>query len=177
MSLVQALTCCGLVSGERFSVAAIKGREIRPACFDSPSEATTWLEPMGDFNHYFCGNPVRSGIQGKPRAADILQGRVLLLDADPDPDETACREAILKVRTWLQERCIDCTAVYSGRGCQLWIRTDPSLTDAMRIRHGTGLAKIGATPGVKFDATFNVDRLMRLPSSINHRTGRVACFL
>lgn len=172
VSLEQALTLCGLRAGEAFSVAAIREREIRPGCFTDISQAESFLAQYAGWNHYLCGNPVRPETQGKPKAEDVLSGRVMLIDADPTSPTANTAEAIQKVLVWCMKFGACPAIIDSGRGTQAWLRT--KLTPEQRRALIQHLARKCATPDVKFDATHNPDRLMRLPGSTNLKTGRLA---
>ena len=165
MSLTEALDLCGIEHGEWYSLAAIKDRTIHAECFER-GDGERFLEAHESWNLYLCGNPVKPGTHGKPTAADIVTARVLLMDADPDPDEGAAREAAVALHQFCGGTLVD-----SGRGTQVWVRVAPDLD---RPRAGRGLARKFKREGMKWDGTFNVDRLMRLPGYVNHKTGRVA---
>lgn len=179
IELEKSLGACGIQYDETFSVAAIRDRRIQAECFDGVAAAEAWLttDRRNAWNLYLCGNPVKPGTTGKPKAEDIIKGRVLLFDVDPDPDEVAARDTVLQARDWLRAGGFECYAIDSGRGAQLWIRVDPTLTNTERRRLSKWLGEKFACPGVKIDATHNPDRLMRLPGSVNQKTGRTAAFL
>jgi hypothetical protein len=172
MSLKLALKLCGFQGGEWFSVAAIRDREIRPGCFNDVSQAESFLAQYVGWNQYICGNPVREGCTGKPRLEDVVAARVMLIDADPQTHDADTHAAITKITSWLMSCGQAPSVINSGRGTQAWLRC--TLTPDERRALSQHLARIGATPNVKFDATHNADRLMRLPGSTNTKTGRVA---
>lgn len=165
IGLEQALKFCGIRPGENFSVAALREGQIKATCFTDVGLATSRLEHYASqgFNLYFCGNPVREGTTGKPKAADIIEGRVLCVDLDPkgDKDLGAERDRISGLLKDLQHML-----VFSGRGYQFWVRTNPTMTTEDRRDF------LGSLGGV--DATHNLDRLMRLPGSVNQKTGELA---
>lgn len=173
MSISQALLLCGFEPGEWFSVAAIRDREIRPGCFCDVSQAEAFLAQYQGWNHYICGNPVRQGTTGKPKIDDVVASRVMLVDADPEVEGADTRRAIEQVASWLGQSDARWSIIDSGRGTQLWLQTSvkPERRRALLqeiARQGTGV------PGVKFDATHNPERLMRLPGSVNLKTRRTA---
>jgi hypothetical protein len=170
-----ALDLCGFRDGEWFSVAAIRDRDIRPGCFNDASQADAFLAQYAGWNHYICGNPVREGTVGKPRLEDVVEARVMLVDADPQSPTADTRSAIAKVATALRGEGVTPYIIDSGRGTQAWVRT--TLGPERRRSLSQHLARVGATEGVKFDATHNADRLMRLPGSVNTKTGRTAAVL
>lgn len=175
MSLSLALQLCGFQSGERFSIAAIRDREIRPGCFSDISQAEAFLAQFPGWNHYICGNPVRESCAGKPKLEDVTVARIMLIDADPQTPGADTALAISKVGMWLRGETnndVIPIVIDSGRGTQAWLRC--SLTNEERRALIQHLARVCATDGVKFDATQNPDRLMRLPGSTNTKTGRVA---
>lgn len=168
--LKRALSLCGIQPGETFSVAAIKDREIRAECFTSPDAAETFLDGFDGWNLYLCGNPFKPGTKGKPSASDVLEGRVLLIDADPSGAESSPLDAIRELAASLNGRA---HVIDSGRGAQAWLRVS-GLNLEQRRQLARGLASKFARSSVKFDGTHNLDRLMRLPGSTNTKTGRTA---
>lgn len=132
---------------------------------------------------------------------DCARGEVLLLDVDPvkvkqkdidkgkakpeDLDDLGTRPAKLElaveigdaIRQLLHERTgALAPLVSSGRGRQLWLRIEGELDAHTRRRVVHALAARFDRPGlVTLDrATHNVARLMRLPGSVNLRTGALA---
>lgn len=168
MSLVRALDLCGILSGERFAVAAIEGRRIAPACFDRPADAEAWFGQQSG-NLYLTGNPVLPGTTARPSASDVAALRIQLADIDPTGDDLApAGRAAFDLWEFLGRRG---ALVDSGRGHQVWVRVDP---DVDRALLGRWVAHRFSAQGVKIDGTHDPSRLMRLPGSTNAKTGRVA---
>lgn len=175
MSLRKALELCGFKDGEWFSVAAIRDGNIRPGCFHDVSQAEAFLAEHTGWNHYICGNPVKPNTVGKPKLDDVTEARILLIDADPVAEGANTREAINRVVVWFVTNGVIPAVIDSGRGTQAWLRC--SLGPERRRALAQHIARECAAYGVKFDATHNADRLMRLPGSINLKTNRQASVL
>lgn len=165
------LDACGLEPGEWFQLAAFRDGNPRFQTFrvGPLDKAEEWVRRRSDCGLYIRGNPLKSNLGDEAaRAVDIAVGRVLLFDVDPakggvpgDPLDTA-REC---------QELVGGTLIDSGRGAQLWIRVRP---ECQRAQLSRALAARFKRPGVKIDATHDLGRLMRLPGSINHKTGRTA---
>jgi hypothetical protein len=86
VTLQEVLDLVGL-TGERFALAAIRDRKIKPAVFDDARKAEAWLTLHEDFNCYLTLNPVRPDYQGggRPKADDILRSPWLLVDLRAQP--------------------------------------------------------------------------------------------
>jgi len=174
VGLEQALALCGFEPGERFAVAAILNGDIRPDVFDTVAAAEAFLSGWDGWNHYITGNAIAEGVRGRPGAADVTRRRVLLVDCDPEktPDDPAGvsargRAAAAAVARAIFDLCGG-ALINSGRGHQAWLRVGAG-DDPERILGG--LRARFETDGVKIDGTHDASRLMRLPGSINHRTG------
>ncbi|MBI3722713.1 DUF3631 domain-containing protein [bacterium] len=159
-------------------------RRFRGECFDDPEAAEKWLSKFGKgWGRYFCGNPVEPGAVGKVKAKQILAGRVVLFDPDPDAgtsmeDSPASREVALASADYLDSTVGSRpTVIDSGRGAQGWISTDPALPGEEREWLVDHLAAKFRREGIKFDRLTNLDRLMRCPGTINQKTGRTATIL
>ncbi len=179
----------GFREGEVFQLAAIRDRHFEVACFRAgpdatfPREARTWVEQrVGRAGLYVCGNPLKTILPSKARAEDVASARALLLDLDPEkaPDDpsgtspgkrAACRAAALEMQAHVEARTgVRVTLVDSGRGTQVWIKHSPDVAQEERRALSRGLAARFAREGVRFDGTHNVDRLFRLPGTVNLKT-------
>jgi len=166
LSLSEALSACGFLAGERFALASILDGQLRGVVLDDPERGQAWADSQGGRNVYLTGNPVRPDFYGsRPKAADILERRVLLVDLDPIGSED-----VAPVAQALWER-IGGTLVDSGRGRQIWLRV-PGDADCAGI-----LRAIRQDLTVKVDCTYDASRLMRLPGTVNLKTGRLAAIL
>lgn len=166
--LKAALDLCGFQPGERFALAAIRDRQITPEVFDSVDAAEAWLAGRDGWNCYLTGNPIREGVTGRPKAGDVAECRVLLFDCDPKPDGDT-----LSVATAVAQETGG-ALVFSGRGHQVWIRVAEGLD---RKRALGWLRERYSAPGVAIDGTHDPSRLMRLPGTVNLKTGAVASVL
>jgi hypothetical protein len=158
-------------------------KSIATATFTEPEAIRSWLERFGKSdNVYFSVNPTRSPMNKKPSAKDVETMDWLHVDVDPLPGErlTEAQPRILKA---LQGFDVPPTLIIaSGGGYQaFWrldepfpIQGDPDKYENAKL-YNLGLEK-------KFegaDSCHNVDRIMRLPGTINRpdekkrRKGRV----
>ena len=167
--LEQALAVCGFEEKEWFALAAIKDGSIRPRVFNNADRAERWLEqwsPESGFNCYITGNPVDPEFDGvRPKAVDISVRRVLLIDVDPVGDQS-----VMPVAQEIQD-LVGGTLVFSGRGWQIWLRVGPGVDCEQLLR---GLRIRFKRPWAKLDGTHDASRLMRLPGTVNQKTGLTA---
>jgi len=163
--------------GRRFALAAGRGDDFEPRVFDDVDVAEAWAAPLVDtHNLWVTGNPIRPGVSGRPKMEDVESELWLLCDCDPtkdgeDPDGTsqarmdAAEESADAIYEHVGERGM---LVFSGRGYQVWLRVAAGVP---RRRLLQWLAYEFAVDGAKVDILADASRLMRLPGSINHRTG------
>jgi len=157
----DAISFLKVISPDRFDLASIPpdvGRPefstFMPAEFSAAEE---WIETrQGISNLHYQVNEVRAGLLNrKPTKADIA--RVLHLHADIDVYDEA---TLQRIRSFVPAPTL---IVFSGGGFQpLWTLREPT-TDFDRVeRINMVIAK--ALGG---DNCHNVDRLLRLPGTIN----------
>lgn len=143
---------------------------------DDESAVVNWLDAHGKQNLYFSVNRVRGTPTKKARKDAISEFRWVHVDVDPLPDQPLPAEqerirALLSADDLSTHGVPPATLViFSGGGYQaFWRLSDPV---AVRdVAHAEGelelharhlLATFGGDP-----AAFNVDRIMRLPGTIN----------
>lgn len=159
-----------------------KGRKTFTATFTANDERSlrVWLERQGaSRNLYYTANPCRRPMSDKPTKADIAAMSWLYVDVDPNPPpvgvdkvahNTAERERIRELLRHLPGDAPEPTyVVFSGGGYQA----------AWRLREPIPLAgtKEAAAEAERYnrrleellgaDNCHNVDRLLRLPGTIN----------
>lgn len=129
-------------------------------------------------NVYYTINPVRALVRKKPTKADISGAEFVQVDADPSDAETAEEFKtrflpILKAFVPPPSFVID-----SGNGIQVLWRLEGSVSDVAAIESANkALLRALAAPS----GTHNIDRLFRLPGTINwpnakkKKLGRIAC--
>lgn len=173
MNLQGTIEALGL-EGKRFSVAHKANGNLVSECFSDVKKAEAWLSRQ---DAYICGNPVLPGVTGKPVDDDIAGDGILLVDCDPkkDPDldphgtGQASRDAAwnIAMQVWesFEQRGL---LVDSGRGAQVWLRVQPG---SHRRKLLSWIRDHFRDDLVEIDATYDVSRLMRLPGTINSRTG------
>lgn len=175
MSLLDTFDAFGLVlPGDRVSVAAIREGEIRPGVFTSIEEITTFFSGLTGWNQYFCPNPIREGVSGRPKAIDVTSDRWLLIDVDPAPDEEAAHQTAQAVYGYCSEKGVESVLVDSGRGRQVLLCVyspdgRKKVVDFFRQKF--------ERTGARIDSTSDPARLCRMPGTINLKTGRTAKIL
>lgn len=174
MSIKQALEACGIERGESFQLASILDRKIRCATFTSTGKARAWAEAQGARNIYICGNPVRPDLgPNRAKATDVTRVACMLVDIDPDGDDEAPLKVAHGIAALLALKQPRPSVIDSGRGAQVWVQLEPDVDRRARLHQ---IAEKFGQPGVKFDATHDPARLMRLPGYVNQKTGRKASF-
>ncbi|MGE0750817.1 MAG: VapE domain-containing protein [Variibacter sp.] len=134
----------------------------------------------GRRNIYYSVNPLTGATTKKASKKDIVAAEFVLADLDPQDDETP-DEAKNRYLARLQQFELPPTAVVdSGNGIQaLWRLASPAMPDAfpdVEARTKALIVSLGGGAG-----TQNVDRVLRLPGTINlpnekkRRVGRAPC--
>ena len=134
----------------------------------------------GTRNVYYSVNPTKGAVSKKATKSDIGRIEWIFGDLDPAADETpeAAKQRYLKALEALRPTA----AVDSGNGLQVLYRleapvapTEAAIAD-VEARTKALMQRLGAKPG-----TQNVDRILRLPGTINlpnaakRKAGRVKC--
>ena len=181
--------------GDKRHLVAIKKRPnrspiIRAGHFEAADRVgqEKFITEFGSagFDLYFSPNPIKMTLHKKAKKDDVAEARHLWIDLDPRPGEPleAERTTMLTLLTTdlppgmpRPNRVID-----SGRGFWgYWKLAAPQpvdgngpLTEAVES-YGR---RIEAAFGDRFaDGCRNIDRVARLPGTINRKTGRLACVL
>lgn len=139
---------------------------------DHAEDAAAWIQKhQGKRNLYFHVNPTRRPLTSKASKADIARLAWLHVDIDPRAREdlTAERERALKALQAFKPR--PTVIIDSGGGFQGFWRLQPS--DALEV--GGDLAKAAELEAYNIqlervlgaDRTHNIDRIMRLPGTVN----------
>lgn len=161
----------------------VEGGRTTTDTFHDLDAARGWIEERsGKLNIYWTVNRVRGAMASKPKKEDIEEAVMLHVDIDPRKGEEvdAERERILKL---LEDFSPSPSAIIdSGGGYQGFWKLDEVLYvggDSNRI---ADLEAYNRQLGVVLggDNTWNVDRIMRLPGTVNlpdekkRKKGRVA---
>lgn len=157
------------------SIEVTKSRDTTTATFlpKEEAECRAWLEKQGATkNLYFSVNPVRSRLSKKAAREDIAALAWLHVDVDPRAGEDLASEQARILGLFkkppggvVEPSCV----VFSGGGYQgFWrlqdpmpINGDPSLYETAKLFNLQLELLFGA------DSCHNVDRIMRIPGSIN----------
>ena len=146
---------------------------IITATFRDPAKVLDWLEQRGaDRNTYYVLNEAADRAYARPpEIEDILPPRFLHVDIDPRAGEdlAAEQDRMLKRLTADLPPGVPPPSiiVFSGRGYQAIWRLEEACPDAAERNYALELA-FGA------DACHNVNRLLRLPGTVNQKTGCTA---
>lgn len=147
-----------------------KGIETRT--FRDPAAVLAFLDQHGDRNHYFSVNPCLRDMTSKAARTDIKEMTWLHCDVDPRAGENLAAEQqriLTLLRNPPQGIPQPTVIVFSGGGCSAyWKLLEPReingvealAEDAKRYNQSLEFALGG-------DNCHNVDRIMRLPGTIN----------
>jgi P4 family phage/plasmid primase-like protien len=141
----------------------------------SEFNARTWVDHHnGKWNLYFTGNGVRQPMSKKPERADISELRFLHVDIDPVtdknlPEERKRIEALLLGDGRPQHVPIPTVTVFSGGGLQaFWKLKKPlPLDGTLEQAEKAKLWNKELEHLLGGDSCHNIDRIMRLPGTIN----------
>lgn len=163
-----------VVGGDQFVLTAIPpdARGTSTETFDNAAEAARWAADRngpGGMNLYWTVNTVRRAMQSKPKKEDMDALRFLHVDVDPNKGEVlaAARERIIGSLMAFEPK--PSFVISSGGGAQAFWRLDEP------FHLGGGEAQIAAAEAYNRqleadlggDHCFNVDRIMRLPGTVN----------
>jgi hypothetical protein len=198
-ALGHALVALRFREGERFELAGIREidgqRDLDSVLFTnepaSLATAAQWIARHdGVWNVYVSSNPIRPEARpasGRPKDEDVACVRCLLVDPDPDdvspPSRAAAASLADEVGRFLGERLgVFPVLIDSGRGRQLWLATEAmsGTYEVMAVRRRLlhALAVRFERTGAKIDkAVHNASRLVRLPGTVNLKTGERASLL
>lgn len=122
-------------------------------------------------NVYYAPNPTRAAMAKKPAATDIASLSWVHVDIDPQPDRPLADEqarilAALRRHDGLPEPS---AIVFSGGGYQaLWRLAEPLALDGSQVAADRAkLHNLQAEYALGADRCHNVDRILRLPGTIN----------
>lgn len=133
--------------------------------FGSDAEsAATWIadQNIKGFNAYWTVNCVRPGLNAKPSKADIVAARFLHVDIDPPKGGGTLDKATALARLNAYEHDPPSLVIDSGNGLQAFWRLAPGCDLAL-----VELANMALRDALGGDACHNIDRLMRVPGTVN----------
>ena len=165
-----------------FSLSKKVDGKLVSGTFATVERAEEWIGD-GETDCYLTGNSVREGTTGKAQDSDVEKIKILLVDCDPkkdsekDPDGTSQErmDAAWTVASDIWEHFGQKgVLVASGRGAQVWLRVEfgidrRALLGWIRDEFKHELVDV--------DATHDYSRLMRLPNTVNTRTGEVVALI
>lgn len=192
--LARSLEVAGFAQGERFELWGIRKATQRKRVLwsDDPAAASSWATARAaeGFDLYLGTNPLRPDAKlaagSRAKKADVARRRLLLVDLDPEKEAELDPQGIhpaklershalaLEVRAFCEAELASRPAlVSSGRGRQLWLRIPAEVDDALAKRVVAAFARRFDVPGVVTvdRKTHDRPRLMRLPGSVNSKSG------
>lgn len=133
-------------------------------------EARAWIEErQGRENMYFTVNPVKAAKSVKPKKVDMRGMAALHVDIDPRAGEELEGERERALRLLREFRPAPTVIIDSGGGFQgFWLLDEVQVTDGSEER-AAELEAYNQQLEVLFqaDACHNIDRIMRLPGTVN----------
>ncbi len=167
-------------------VAIRNKRDVRAQTFEPivnrDKRADDWISRFNStgFDVYFSINPLRKALARKARKEDVAYSEFLWVDLDPeegvDLDRERCEMVSLLTDRRPQGVPEPTLVIYSGRGVwAFWKLRTPHPVDGygpqtkMIESYGRGLEREFAS---RADDCRNIDRVARLPGTINHKTGK-----
>jgi hypothetical protein len=170
----------------------------------SPADIMRFIESSPGKNIYVAPNPTLCTTGVRHTAADVTHWSYVLIDIDPieGADDALPFEALDEALLWLGEWMGydldpvngEAIVIDSGRGAQAWIRLSdilcvdlptsppiPGWIERKVARKAMGYwlkklaEKLGTYQGCRLDScTSDLPRVMRMPGTVNVKTGRVA---
>ncbi|RPJ39973.1 MAG: hypothetical protein EHM35_00885, partial [Planctomycetaceae bacterium] len=168
-----------------FAIKPDVTRAPEAKCFatSAAEAASAWLADRADCNLYFAVNPSREPADRKAEKTDIAAMDYLHVDLDPRAGEPIEAEQQRILGVFRAFKPLPSCLIFSGGGYQaFWKLTAPlalpgsveAADDAARYNQQLEIALGG-------DNCHNLDRIMRLPFTVNHpnerkrKKGRVEC--
>ncbi len=147
------------------------GKSFTP---DQQDIVLAWLTMHGDRNLYYTLNPIMSMIDTKPNRADIKELAWLHVDLDPRAGEDPAEEKkrIQKLVDVMEPK--PTYTVFSGGGYQcMWKLNDPMPINGKAAAYDEAkLYNLQLEQLFDADNCHNVDRILRLPGTVNHPSKR-----
>ncbi|MGU3389832.1 primase-helicase family protein [Sphingomonas sp. M1A8_2b] len=151
------------------SIPVEGGRTTTETFFDIGA-ARGWIDQKsGKENVYWTVNRVRGSMDSKPKKEHIEEAVMLHVDLDPRKGEDVASEQARIIKLLNDFSPSPSAVVYSGGGYQgfwrldepLYVGGDPNrIADLEAYNRQLGIVLLG-------DNTWNIDRIMRLPGTIN----------
>ena len=135
---------------------------------DDAAAAADWAVAANERGHnvYFTFNRLPAGSNRKPNASDIIAARFAFADIDP-PKDGQPFDMTARLEALENDRFPPSFVIASGGGLQAYWRLEESKNLAAIGELGRGIAH-----KLKADSCGNVDRLARLPGTVNYPDAR-----
>jgi hypothetical protein len=142
-----------------------------------------WIqERQGVQNLYFTVNATRGPMTIKPKKSDIRGMRAIHVDVDPREGEDPAAEKDRAVKLLRDFKPAPTVITDSGNGAQgFWLLDNEHATPDEATRAEAELYNLHIETVLQADACHNIDRIMRLPGTVNlpnkkkRDKGRVPC--
>ena len=154
------------------AIHPVRGDNIKARTFNTPltQEVHSWVEDLNNngYNLYFSVNPLRTRLSKKARKQDILAGEYCHVDIDPDLSDSFSSGRSKLIDELVPELVASpippSFIVDSGNGLGVFYRlTNPSDAPKVEYINSALITKYQGDSG-----TGNIDRIMRLPDTINY---------
>lgn len=129
-----------------------------------------WLEErQGKQNIYFTVNPVMKAVSSKPKKTDIRGMAAIHVDVDPRPGEPLDAERVRAEKLLREFKPMPTVIIDSGGGFQgFWLLDEEQRTDGSEEKASVLEAyNLQVEVLLQADACHNIDRIMRLPGTVN----------
>jgi hypothetical protein len=193
VNIIDAITFLELFLGDApWPLVAINDQNVKAYTFPNSPErgsiAAEWIgrHNRGGYNVYFAPNPLKRLLHRKATKDDVSSADWLWVDLDPPKNATAeeLKTWRTKIRLQLREP-LPCGLppptwiIDSGRGFWIfWRLKTPFPVDGKDGRHTTLIEAYGRIIEQAFapwtDNCRNIDRIARLPGTVNHKMGWAA---
>lgn len=148
----------------------VEGGRTTTATFFDISAARGWIgQYSGKQNIYWTVNRVRGSMDKKPKKEDIEEAVMLHVDLDPRKGEDVAKEQARILKALEDFSPSPSAIVYSGGGYQGFWRLDEIMYVGGDINRIADIEAYNKQLAIVLggDNTHNIDRIMRLPGTIN----------
>ena len=148
----------------------VEGGRTTTATFHDAGAARGWLaERSGRENIYWTVNRVRGVMDKKPKKEDVEEAVMLHVDIDPRKGEDVAKEQARILKLLEDFSPSPSAIVFSGGGYQAFWRLDEPMYIGGTAERWTDVEAYNRQLGLVLggDNTWNIDRIMRLPGTIN----------
>lgn len=131
-------------------------------------------------------NPTHPRVTRRATIPDTMSWAFMLVDIDPLGEPYTQRRAEAAIVPIMLDLCsklgverLTPTVVYTGRGVHLWVRLHPHAVDWAHVGDAQRklLRSLSPPAGFRIDPLGDTARVVRMPGTINHKTGQRAVLI